>query len=518
MSYNERLMGPHPRPRAVPERGASEIADNIAMLRQQLMSIIPHRLHILVILGLLLLANSAGTAGDQPVGTFLSHFAPHLSSQSFSHLLPHLAAPPEELLVPLPGGGEELLKGFSLADEARLAESLQQLALHQRPLRVAVGEVAGIKAALIKFQAGDIRTGQFQIKQVESDAAAALGSAFSSDPGLQHIDIWSVVPGPINDEGQRHQPVFSVSADRGTYTRAVAAGHAGGELLAALGVVRYDPLLTKYASDNLRRDGNQRRMPTTAYTAVPLGSEESWLRLANRTSHVRPEELTEATVVRVLLHGARNRRRVAITIDDGPCPLITPLILRILDKEGVRATFFVVGEKTEQYPELLREIVRAGHLVGNHTYHHRRLAELPAEQIVAEIEACQAAVGRLTGQVMRYLRPPGGSYSPTVLRYLADGSHTMVLWTHNAGDWGNPPVSGIVQRCLKNIRPGSIILMHGGDINSVQALPFIIRGLRQRGLEPVALTEMLGADAPRQLSIAAALGLPQNGWQPDTVK
>ena len=476
------------------------------------------RLRIFLILSLLILAHCSGAASGQPIGTFLSHLTPHLTGLPFSHLLPHLSAPPEQLLLPLPGGGEELLKGFSPADEARLAESLLQLPLHQHPLRVAIGEVEGIKAALVKFQAGDVCTGQFQIEQVESDAAVTLAAAFSLDPSLQHIDIWSVVPGPINDEGQRHWPVFSVSADRVTYTRAVARGQPGGELLAALGVVRYSPILTKYASDNPKRGARQRTMPATAYTLTPLGSEESWLQLVSRASRVAPQELIAPTSVQVLLHGVRDLRRVASTIDDGACPLITPLILRILEKEGVKASFFIVGEKAEQYPELLREIVRAGHLLGNHTYHHRRLSELPAAQMVAEIDACQTAVGRLTGKVVRYVRPPGGSYSEAALQYLAASSHIMVLWTHNAGDWGNPPVSGIVQRGLKNIRPGSIILMHGGDINSVRALPFIIRGLRRRGLEPVALTEMLGADAPRQLSISQALGLPQNGWQPDTVK
>lgn len=475
------------------------------------------RLLISLILSLLLLANPPGAADGRPINTFLSHLAPHLADYPFSHLLPHLSAPPEGLLMPLPGGGTEVLKGFSPADEASLAESLWHLALHQRLLRVAVGEVDGTKAALVKLQAGDICSGQFQVAQLENDAAAALEAAFSSDPGLQHVDVWSVIPGAINNEGQRHQPVFSVSADRERYARAVAAGYTGEDLLGALGVVRYDPRFTKYAADNPHRTAGRWAMPASAYTPTWLGSEESWLELVQSTG-IGPQRPSASAPVRVLLRGDPNLRRVAITIDDGPCPLITPLILRILDKERVKASFFVVGEKVEQYPELLREIVHAGHLVGNHTYHHRRLSNLPVEQIAAEVEACQTMVGRLTGEVMRYLRPPGGSYSQVALQYLADSPYTVVLWTHNAGDWGNPAVSGIVQRCLKNIRPGSIILMHGGDINSVRALPLIIRGLRARGLEPAPLTEMLGPHAPRRLTIAQALALPQNGWQPDTVK
>ncbi len=475
------------------------------------------RLYVFLIISLLLIVNLPGAADGQPADTFLSHLAPHLTDLPFSHLLPHFPGPPEELLTALPGGGTEVLKGFSPADEAALAQVLWELPLQQRLLRVAVGQVEGTKAALIKFQAGGICTGQFQVAQLEADATAAVAAAFSADPNLQHVDVWSVIPGTINDEGQRHQPVFSVSADRECYAQAVAAGCAGGELLAALGVVRYDPRFTKYAPDNPCRMTGRRAMPASAYTLTSLDSEDLWLELVQRAG-MGPEQPSASTRVRMLLRGDAHRRRVAITIDDGPCPLITPLILRVLDKQQVKASFFVVGEKVEQYPELLREIVRAGHLVGNHTYHHRRLSNLSVQQTVAEIEACQIAVGRLTGEVMTYLRPPGGSYSQVALQYLADTSYTVVLWTHNAGDWGNPAVSGIVQRCLKNIRPGSIILMHGGDINSVRALPFIIRGLRSRDLEPVLLTELLGPHAPRRLTIAQALALPQNGWQPDTVK
>ena len=469
---------------------------------------------VLLVIGLLVLGYSPAVPDEQTVGAAASP----LAELPFSHLLPHHGGPPDELLVPLPGGREELLKGFSPADEARLAQSLQHLALQQRLLRVAVGVVEGIKAALIKFQAGDSDNGAFQIRDVQADAVAVLEVAFSSDPSLAHVDIWSVVPGAVSEEGQMHRPVFSVAADREAYARAAARGRTGAQLLGALGVVRYDPLFTRYARDDREAGANPRNMPPSAYVMEPLGSEEPWRKTLQRAAGMAAADWGGTDVVQVVRHGARSRPRVAITIDDGPCPLMTPLILRVLAKEGARASFFVVGEKAEQYPELLREIVRGGHLLGNHTYHHRRLSGLPAEELFAEIEACQAVIGRLTGQAMRYLRPPGGSYSEAALRYLAQRGYTMVLWTHNAGDWGNPPVSAIVRRCLTNIRPGSVILMHGGDINSVRALPRIIRGLRARGLEPVPLPEMLGPGVPSQLTIAQALALPQNGWRPDTVK
>ncbi len=183
----------------------------------------------------------------------------------------------------------------------------------------------------------------------------------------------------------------------------------------------------------------------------------------------------------------------------------------MLDKEQLDGVTVVTPD------HLHHDIVLAAAQAGVNVLCEKPL-DVTAKGCVEMIEACQKAVGRITGKVTRYLRPPGGNYSQAVLGYLAGSPYTMVLWTHSAGDWGNPPVSGIVQRCLKNVRPGSIILMHGGDINSVRALPHIIRGLRYRNLEPVTLPEMLGPGHTYQMTIAQALALPQNGWQPEAVK
>ncbi len=434
-----------------------------------------------------------------------------------SHIAPPLNSPPAELLTPLEAEDAQVLKGLSPAAEAIIVEKLRQAPLNQRLLRVAVGEVDGLKAALIKFQAGDQTSGQFRLSDIEADAAAALAAAFSADAAIPHVDVWSVVPSEANAGGQSHRPVFSVAADRQSYLRATAAGRSGSALVRSLGVVRYDPLVLDLAPDSPAHDTSLAPLPRSAYIEAPVGYGPAWQQTLLRNGHAADLEAEDVTG-QVRLHGDRRRQRVAITIDDGPCPMLTPLILQVLAREQAVANFFVVGEKAEQYPQLLRDIAQAGHLIGNHTYHHRRLSELPPEEIAAELDACQTVVGRLTGQAMRYLRPPGGNYTETVLRCAQVRAHIITLWTHNAGDWANPPVSEIVSRCLTNVRPGSIILMHGGDINSARALPRIIRGLRARGLEPAVLSQMHGHGVPQLLSLAAALHLPQNGWQPDEVK
>jgi len=438
-------------------------------------------------------------------------------TDSLSHIALHRSQPPAELLVPLEGEQAQVVKGICIPDETAIVSQLRSVLLHQRLLRVAVGEIEGQKAALVKFQAGDQLTGQFQLAGLEADASAALAAAFSADTDISHVDVWSVVPSEPNAGGQSHRPVFSLSTARSSYLTLPDSVRSSQQAVRRLSVVRYDPLLLDYAPDNPSHNSALAPLPPTAYTKPLVGYGDDWQHLMASNGSV-PDNTSEEPMVSVMLHGTRSQRRVAITIDDGPCPLITPLILQVLKRHQATANFFVVGEKAEQYPQLLRDIAQAGHLIGNHTYHHRRLSKLSAQEIGAELDACQTVIGRLTGQVTRYLRPPGGDYTAEVLRCASARSQIVTLWTHNAGDWANPPVSAIVQRCLAGIRPGSIILMHGGDINSVQALPLIIRGLRARGLEPALLSEMHGSNCPESLTIDAALHLPQNGWQPDEAK
>jgi len=182
---------------------------------------------------------------------------------------------------------------------------------------------------------------------------------------------------------------------------------------------------------------------------------------------------------------------VALTIDDGPHPLVTTAMLDILRKHGVKATFFVVGEKVEECPELLRRMVDEGHEIGNHTYDHPRLSQVPEGEALAQIRACGLAVGKVCGQTMRLLRPPGGGIAPNVLRAATAANCSVVLWTHNTNDWLKLPAEQIAENGLRDVRPGSIILMHQGTMESARALPLLIEGAQARGLRLTTVGEML---------------------------
>jgi peptidoglycan/xylan/chitin deacetylase (PgdA/CDA1 family)/sulfur carrier protein ThiS len=185
-------------------------------------------------------------------------------------------------------------------------------------------------------------------------------------------------------------------------------------------------------------------------------------------------------------------RAVALTFDDGPSPY-TRAVLAILARYDVSATFFVVGSEVETYPELVRRELRQGMAVGNHSYDHPdgpSFAWLPHRRIRREVERTQKVLARLGVHPVLF-RPPGGSVSPSVLRAASARGMRVVLWSVDPRDWvPGTTATEIVQRVLGGVQPGSIIVLHdgGGDRSAtVEALPAIIAGIRERGLRFVAL-------------------------------
>jgi peptidoglycan/xylan/chitin deacetylase (PgdA/CDA1 family) len=432
----------------------------------------------------------------------MSHLTPHLAAEAMSHAGAHRPGqPPAALLLPLGNGVDGVLKGLQLADEARLTEALAQADLHCRILRVGVGRTAGARMALIKLQAGDQRTGEFSVASMNEDAARALGVAFACSLALDHVDLWAVVPGAgmVGDE-QENFPVFAVSTPRWAFERSDARAETPRDLLARLDVVRYSPLLLDYATDG----GDDTALPRSAITVADFA--QNWDALIAEANGARAREAMDAqNLVSAIFQGDPNTPEVALTIDDGPHPLVTPLMLEVLAREGVKATFFVVGQKVEQYPELVRMIARAGHELANHAYSNRRLNKLPADEAWAEIVACQRVVERLSGRQMTYYRPPGGRCSPHGLRAVAARGYTVALWSRNTGDWRKPPAETIVRNATTGLKAGDIILMHQGEMCSVDALPGIIRGVRALGLEPVPLADLgsnggIVRDTPERVS------------------
>jgi len=202
-------------------------------------------------------------------------------------------------------------------------------------------------------------------------------------------------------------------------------------------------------------------------------------------------ELQQQVQYHKLLHGDVKKKQIALTFDDGPHPQYTPQLLEILAREKVPATFFVIGEMADRAPDLVRAEVKAGHSVGNHTYHHVNLTKILEPDIATEIKACGEAVQRITGQTPRLFRPPGGDYDTGVATTSEGLGYTIVLWTDDPGDYLSPGDQVILQRTLQRAGNGGIILIHDGVQQTVNILPQLIHTLKQRGYEFVTIDTML---------------------------
>ncbi|MGC8832801.1 MAG: polysaccharide deacetylase family protein [Armatimonadota bacterium] len=279
-----------------------------------------------------------------------------------------------------------------------------------------------------------------------------------------------------------------------------------------------------FAADIVNGEANSKTAAKSSPAQLATaGSRRERLRKARETSYKsvgdieaqHAEEQKQGIVLKKLLRGDPTRKEIALTFDDGPHPAYTPKLLDILDRYGVKATFFVVGMMARRYPNLVKEEAAKGHVVGNHTYHHVDLTKLSEEEIADEIQRCDAVLKRILGKQPRYFRPPGGDYNAKIAQISQAMGHTMVLWTDDPGDYANPGEDVILERTLGRVRNGGIILMHDGIQQTIDVLPTIITYLRNKGYRFVTVDEMLEStvEGGALQKGEAAGGLRLNSWK-----
>jgi peptidoglycan/xylan/chitin deacetylase (PgdA/CDA1 family) len=185
----------------------------------------------------------------------------------------------------------------------------------------------------------------------------------------------------------------------------------------------------------------------------------------------------------------------ALTFDDGPHPQGTPAVLEVLAREGVSATFFLVGEQVRRDPALAREITAAGHAIGLHCDRHRNLLRLAPRQVRTDIARAQDAIEQVSDSPITLYRPPYGVLNASALRIAREHHWRTLLWSHAGKDWqARATPESIAMLSTQGAGHGSVLLLHDADDYSVPgawrgtvaALPQILETLRDRGLEAVA--------------------------------
>lgn len=199
---------------------------------------------------------------------------------------------------------------------------------------------------------------------------------------------------------------------------------------------------------------------------------------------------------RIVCSVPTKQKVVALTYDDGPHPVFTPKILDILDKYHVKATFFMIGKNMDEHPEIVREVIRRGHVIGNHTYTHPRNLDLDTQaQMIRELDQCEQVIERLTGQRAHLFRPPRGLIDGAAFAIADEEGYRTILWSVCADHHDAPTPELMAERVIKRNRPGGIILAHDGSFptrwKDVAATPLIIEALQKQGYRFVTIPELL---------------------------
>jgi peptidoglycan-N-acetylglucosamine deacetylase len=197
---------------------------------------------------------------------------------------------------------------------------------------------------------------------------------------------------------------------------------------------------------------------------------------------------------------AQRRGEVALSIDDGPEPGVTPKVLSLLDEYGAKATFFCIGRHVEKRAELAREIVRRGHAIENHSYRHLNYFSLLGPRALAyEIERAQEVIGNVTGEPPRFFRAPAGLRSPLLDPILTRVGLLLASWTRRGFDSVNSDPDNVFQRLARGLAAGDILLLHDGHAARTRAgqpvilevLPRLLAAFAESRLTPIRLSAAL---------------------------
>ncbi len=192
-------------------------------------------------------------------------------------------------------------------------------------------------------------------------------------------------------------------------------------------------------------------------------------------------------------------RKLALTFDDGPNGKFTRELLEVLNRHGARATFFLIGRYVAQQPDVVREIVAAGHAIGNHTFTHPNLIFVSQGRLRREVEDCGKAIGEAVGKAPSLFRPPFGGRRPGSLPVVSSMGMAPIMWNVTGFDWNATSADQVERKVSSHIRGGDVILLHDGShlrlgydrSFTVTATERLITKYKEQGFEFVTVTELM---------------------------
>lgn len=183
-----------------------------------------------------------------------------------------------------------------------------------------------------------------------------------------------------------------------------------------------------------------------------------------------------------------NGPMIALTFDDGPYPKVTGHILDVLEKNGVCATFFVLGSRIEGHEDMLTRMDELGCEIGNHSFSHADLTRLSKADCQRELSDTDAEIRRVTGHEASVVRPPYGYYNKTV---MSAAERPLILWTVDTNDWRGKAPGEIADYVIQQAKEGSVILMHDQQTQTADAMEMIIPTLIEEGFRFVTVSELI---------------------------
>jgi polysaccharide deacetylase family sporulation protein PdaB len=200
----------------------------------------------------------------------------------------------------------------------------------------------------------------------------------------------------------------------------------------------------------------------------------------------------------IAIAGTRTERKVvALTFDHSWGNKFTPSILDTLKQHNQKATFFIMGPWAQKYPDVAKRMVTDGHEIASHGYRHENYGDRTREWVTEDIEKSHKLIKEVTGVDATLIRPPNGHYNQQSLKATEDLGYKTIIWNIDSLDWKNPGRDVIIERVMKRLKPGGIILMHASDtpVQTADALPILLDKIKAEGYEIVTVGQLLNEHA-----------------------